>query len=469
MSAWAPSGAVEPPLEIEGLRFGWGEGAPALRDCRLRIPGPGLWMLVGSNGSGKSTLLRLIAGLLTPTAGHITCQGRPALVFQNPDHQLLLPSCGSDLQLALPEGLDDAARAARVASALAQVGLAGLQQRPIHTLSGGQKQRLAIAGALASAATLRNANAYDTIWTLLHEFQPQALFLLEEGYQKLPEELLTQSGVRASLQHRLTRSEKVGADYELHFDGQAKPIVARKIILALPRAALEAIEFGDGVLAPSFISDELTSVLQVPACKLFLVYDDPWWIDADAGKDSGALGGLRISSTDLPMRLCFFFGAPNKGDRSVILATYADDVAASFWKGLRSSDYCRRSELVSSEDAILCAPDAMIEAAERQLSAMFPLPTEVGKAVDAAFCDWSDAPFGAAWHAWKAYKKSWEVAERVRRPDPAQHLYICGEAYSTPPQGWVEGAINSAEAMLAAHFKLGRPDWVSDSAYEFEI
>ncbi len=154
MSASATSGAVEPPLEIEGLRFGWGEGVPALQDCRLRIPGPGLWMLVGSNGSGKSTLLRLVAGLLTPTAGRITYQGRPALVFQNPDHQLLLPSCGSDLQLALPEGLDDAARAGRVASALAQVGLEGLQQRPIHTLSGGQKQRLAIAGALASAATL---------------------------------------------------------------------------------------------------------------------------------------------------------------------------------------------------------------------------------------------------------------------------------------------------------------------------
>jgi energy-coupling factor transport system ATP-binding protein len=34
------------------------------------------------------------------------------------------------------------------------VGLAGLEQRPIHTLSGGQKQRLAIAGALASDAGL---------------------------------------------------------------------------------------------------------------------------------------------------------------------------------------------------------------------------------------------------------------------------------------------------------------------------
>lgn len=145
---------MEPPLRIEGLRFGWSEGRQALQNCQLQIPRPGLWMLVGSNGSGKSTLLRLITGLLTPTEGTITCQGRPALVFQNPDHQLLLPSCGSDLQLALPEGLDDGERAKRVAAALAQVGLAGLQQRPIHTLSGGQKQRLAIAGALASEASL---------------------------------------------------------------------------------------------------------------------------------------------------------------------------------------------------------------------------------------------------------------------------------------------------------------------------
>ena len=74
---------------------------------------------------------------------------KPALVFQNPDHQLLLPSCGSDLQLGLPDHLSFAERSERVGVALEQVGLAGLENRPIHSLSGGQKQRLAIAGALA--------------------------------------------------------------------------------------------------------------------------------------------------------------------------------------------------------------------------------------------------------------------------------------------------------------------------------
>lgn len=141
---------TDPPLRVEQLSFHWPNGQSALRHCSLTVPGPGLWMLVGSNGSGKSTLLRLIAGLLEPSSGRIHCQGRAALVFQNPDHQLLMPSCGSELRLALPEGLPTADVNNRVSDALAQVGLEGLEARPIHSLSGGQKQRLAIATTIAS-------------------------------------------------------------------------------------------------------------------------------------------------------------------------------------------------------------------------------------------------------------------------------------------------------------------------------
>ncbi len=154
----APRGAApagpSAPLVVEGLAFAWDNGRIALTNCSLTIPGSGLWMLVGSNGSGKSTLLRLLAGLLQPSEGTIQMAGKAALVFQNPDHQLLLPSCGSDLQLGLPADLNAAARRVRMEEVLDQVGLNGMAQRPIHTLSGGQKQRLAIAGALASEADL---------------------------------------------------------------------------------------------------------------------------------------------------------------------------------------------------------------------------------------------------------------------------------------------------------------------------
>jgi energy-coupling factor transport system ATP-binding protein len=139
---------------VERLAFSWPNGHCALQHCSLTIPEPGLWMLVGSNGSGKSTLLRLIAGLLEPRGGRIHTSGRAALVFQNPDHQLLLPSCGSELRLALPDGLSSEAVAARIPEVLQLVGLTGLESRPIHTLSGGQKQRLAIAAAIASGSEL---------------------------------------------------------------------------------------------------------------------------------------------------------------------------------------------------------------------------------------------------------------------------------------------------------------------------
>ncbi|MCP9775313.1 ABC transporter ATP-binding protein [Cyanobium sp. HWJ4-Hawea] len=148
------SAAQTTPLRIERLSYSWPNGQSALSQCQLEIPRPGLWMLVGTNGSGKSTLLRLIAGLLEAKTGQISTPLKPALVFQNPDHQLLLPSCSSELLLSLPGGLGASERKKRLEQALQRVGLAGFQQRPIHTLSGGQKQRLAIAGALASEAGL---------------------------------------------------------------------------------------------------------------------------------------------------------------------------------------------------------------------------------------------------------------------------------------------------------------------------
>ena len=141
-------------LLVENVSFFWPGGTPAVKNCSFSIPSSGLWMLVGRNGSGKSTLFRLISGMLSPQSGNITCKLKPALMFQNPDHQLLLPTCGSDLALSAPLELNSAQRKQRIQNVLDKVGLAGMESRPIHTLSGGQKQRLALAGALASEANL---------------------------------------------------------------------------------------------------------------------------------------------------------------------------------------------------------------------------------------------------------------------------------------------------------------------------
>ena len=143
-----------PLLNLKNVCFSWPSGQRALDNCNLSIQSNGLWMIVGKNGSGKSTLFRLINGMLEVDSGHLASTLRPFLMFQNPDHQLLLPSCGSDLMLNLPKDFDAVQRRTCIQNALAEVGMKGMESRPIHTLSGGQKQRLALAGALASGSNL---------------------------------------------------------------------------------------------------------------------------------------------------------------------------------------------------------------------------------------------------------------------------------------------------------------------------
>ncbi len=107
-------------------------------------------MLLGANGSGKSTLLKLIANLLQPTSGSIVINGSVGFVFQNPDHQLVMPTVGADIAFSLGHRpLSHALLQERVQAVLQAVDLDGFQRRPIYALSGGQKQRVAIAGELA--------------------------------------------------------------------------------------------------------------------------------------------------------------------------------------------------------------------------------------------------------------------------------------------------------------------------------
>jgi len=137
-------------VEVRNLDFRWPSGASVLTACSLEVPRGEFWMLLGTNGSGKSTLLRLLAGLLEPAAGTIRTDQPVGFVFQNPDHQLVMPTVGADVAFGLvAEQLSPAEVRARVRDALAAVNLLDFQRRPIYALSGGQKQRIAIAGAIA--------------------------------------------------------------------------------------------------------------------------------------------------------------------------------------------------------------------------------------------------------------------------------------------------------------------------------
>lgn len=141
---------AESAIQVRDLCFNWSNGEKVFQSLCLEVPKGEFWMLLGVNGSGKSTLLRLLADLLTPQSGQIDIVRPVGFVFQNPDHQLVMPTVGADVAFGLvEEKLSLTQVRQRVTEALAAVNLLELQRRPIYALSGGQKQRVAIAGAIA--------------------------------------------------------------------------------------------------------------------------------------------------------------------------------------------------------------------------------------------------------------------------------------------------------------------------------
>ncbi len=136
-----------------------GAPLPALDRLSLTLQPGSITALLGPSGCGKTTAMKLIAGLLTPTSGDITLDGRSILatpperrgtvmVFQN--HHLfpfmtLAENIGFGLKM---RGTPAPEIAARVGAMLERVQLTGLGPRRPVELSGGQQQRAALARAL---------------------------------------------------------------------------------------------------------------------------------------------------------------------------------------------------------------------------------------------------------------------------------------------------------------------------------
>ncbi len=141
-------------LTLDHVGKTYPNGVRALENFTASV-GPGeILAIVGGSGCGKSTLLRAVSGLDTPSQGRILLDGevvkqphaKIGIIFQEPRLLPWLTVAGN-----VGFGLEDrpkAERNARVADALARVGLSEKANVWPRELSGGQAQRVAIARAL---------------------------------------------------------------------------------------------------------------------------------------------------------------------------------------------------------------------------------------------------------------------------------------------------------------------------------
>ncbi len=253
------------PLQAQALSVDLGPRR-VLSGIDLALQPGRLTVIIGPNGAGKTTLIRSLAGLLTPSKGHLTLDGQPlakmgggerarAIAYLPQGGGIAWPLPVSDV-VALgrlphgekPDSLSSQGRDA-VAAAIRAVGLQGFETRPATKLSGGERARVLLARALATQAPVllvdepvaaldprhqlivlevlkAQARAGATVAAIMHDLMLAARFaddiiLLEQGRIAAfgrPEAVLTQERLAASF----------GIQARVSHDGQTLVVVIER-------------------------------------------------------------------------------------------------------------------------------------------------------------------------------------------------------------------------------------------------
>jgi NitT/TauT family transport system ATP-binding protein len=158
------TGTTQPLIRLEGIKkvFLTDEvETHALSEVHLEIRAGEYVAIAGPSGCGKTTLLKVLSGVLAPTSGSVSFDGKVVqrqnvvgqvgYVFQRP---LLLPwrTALENVLLTLEVARKEMSRADRLAEAhrwLEITGLKGFENRYPNELSGGMQQRVSISRALA--------------------------------------------------------------------------------------------------------------------------------------------------------------------------------------------------------------------------------------------------------------------------------------------------------------------------------
>ena len=151
-------------IRIEGLKFHYPGGKDlVLRGVTMELNGGETGILMGRNGAGKTTLFKTILGLLKPSAGTVTFDGKDMLRMSRRERAALIAYVPQHIhfgELSVRDsilagrisrfGLNPGKEDLRVTEQIMEdMGLQDFADRIAEQLSGGEQQKVAIARALA--------------------------------------------------------------------------------------------------------------------------------------------------------------------------------------------------------------------------------------------------------------------------------------------------------------------------------
>ena len=354
---------------------------------------------------------------------------------------------------------------------------------------------------------LSEMNAGVAFQLLLGFLGEQQFRTLESGFSTLPNALaraISDGSIHLGVTAERLRAAP-GGRYTLEYtdgtDGYSTrgEITAPKVVLALPRLALERLYTASDLLrhADAERAHRLWDTLQTsthqPLLKINLYYRDAWWGRQPRGQTPAGFGP---NLSDLPLGTVYPFYATEpaapaaaeyeswlrrtgrqappaaraaldeissrKYGRPAALTIYCDYLNINFWLALQENGGAlfdspmQRASAQARPRTIYPTTEAVVDAATRLLGKLFdtervPRPLLTSARIWSGSTQPPTEPVGYGVHQWRLHVDDRAVIDDLVEPLPA--LYTCGEAFSDC-QGWVEGALRSADLVLARAFGL---------------
>lgn len=357
---------------------------------------------------------------------------------------------------------------------------------------------------------LSRTNAGEA-FQLLEDFPANPDFhTLENGFSTLPNALVREiTKERIHLRTEVTSiasrtRDGYTVEYATH---DASGVVttgtvqARKLILAIPRLPLEQLFLRSPALsrpgdrASARLWDTLQTSTNQPLLKINLYYSTPWWGHNVSGQPSVGYGP---NFSDLPLGSVYpFYAVDDEAfaaleyqnwlalrheqpperlrvklaqiqDKKYVLPAaltiYCDYLNINFWKALQQNGPLFDSEMQrrynhEKPQVVFPASQAVVDAATGFFKQLFntsyiPRPVLTSARIWDGSALTRTPPsdrFDFGVHQWGLHANDAEVIPYL--VEPLENLYTCGEAFSDY-QGWVEGALRSADLVLAQAFDL---------------